>query len=82
MKEPGIWEEILWLEKRLGPGAWHRSWTKDGHLPSFEEAADEGELRLLAGTDAISDGSDGDAMCGEESSGDAVTDAARRRVRE
>jgi hypothetical protein len=36
----------LWLEKRLGPGAWNRAWTKDGHLPSFEEMADEGELRL------------------------------------
>lgn len=79
---PGVWEELLALEKKLGPGLWNRGWTADGHIPSFVEAADEGELRLLVGADPHeadpdeSDGCDFDAMGGKKPGSDPVAGAA------
>lgn len=39
---PDVWEELLWMESKLGPGAWQRSFKPKGAHPSFTQVADHG----------------------------------------
>ena len=43
---PDVWNELLWLESRLGPGLWQKSFAGEDANPTFEEAADKGETQL------------------------------------
>jgi hypothetical protein len=47
---PEVWEELLWLESRLGLGAWNR-WDGKSYnrIQSFEELANRGEKEYFKG---------------------------------
>jgi 3'-phosphoadenosine 5'-phosphosulfate sulfotransferase (PAPS reductase)/FAD synthetase len=44
---PRVWEELLELERRLGPGAWRKTEPGAGVKTTFEELADKGEASFL-----------------------------------
>jgi len=53
---PDVWEELLWLEQKLGPGCWHNAVTKivkgkrkQIRRSTFAEAADKGQAKFEAG---------------------------------
>ena len=47
-KHPGVWAELLWMEKKLGPGCWQD--PNDKGRGSFEELANKGHEAYLKNT--------------------------------